>query len=548
MPKSPLVLALTALLLLGLVVPTGASSGDQLWTDPAVVVAPGTGPGGDYARLNADGELEVDLTGPAPNAGAVTVVEGVFTVSNEDDESVAVWFSHDAMDAVVLSVDGRSAQRESDPLVLRAGEQVSVDLTVDTGGHAAGDGVLSEFTIHADELSSGDGGSGSSTTVPSTGGTATTEPTEPPTSPTEADPTPPAGDDAVVYADGLEPAATFESLDPARASTIEAPAGFEGPPRASIDPAPTLDGPTVIRPAEGADGLVDVGEPVGLSGHRTVFDSVRAIQPDGRVARLVDVRVPAGRADERARVRLAVDRDALAGADPTTARIGRLTGAGWQLLPTAVVEADRERVVLEALTPGFSVFAVFPDPAVDYDWRLADEAVAGTGAIETRFEAPGEHRVTLAVTDARGRTATTTYDLVANDRPTVAIEVPGTVEPGEPVTLRAAVSDRVGETTVTWRFEDGTTVVGPSVERTFPAGERTIQVVVTDEHGARVTDSVTLAVGDVARTGRATREFVRLGLATEHRVLAAALAIFLLLAALRGATTRPRRSRRREVR
>lgn len=546
MSKSPLVLIVVAILLLGFVAPTGASSGDHLWTDPNVVLAPGDGPGGDYATLNADGELEVDLSSPGVNAGAMTTVDGVFTVSNEDQDTVGIWFSHNETDEVILSVDGRSAQEEADPIILSPGEEVSVDLSVNSSTRSPGELVLSEFTIHAEnETSSGGGGA-------TTSSSSTDENTTADGSTGLDDDLPsPSGEDEVIYADGPEPSAVFTSVEPASVDEIDAGTGLDRPPGPTIDaqrPPRTLAGRSP-RSAEGADALVDVGDPLVFTADRTVFDSSAAIQPEGKPARVVDVEVPANRVDDRAVLRLAVARERLNGADPSSARIARHTHNGWQLLSTTVVEANDERVVLEAITPGTSVFAVFADPAVTYEWRFSNGHRAHGSTVTERFETPDSHEVTLSVTDAFGRTATTGYSVLANDRPTVAIDTPSGIGPGDTVELRADVTDRVGDVTVRWQFDDGTVLAGPSVERSFPAGEQTVRVVVTDEYGAQASASVALTVGNVARMSRAAIELAQLGLGLEARLLITALSLVMLLVGLgKWSTTRPKRSRARTVR
>lgn len=550
MSKSPLVLIVVAIMLLGFVAPTGASSGDHLWTDPNVVLAPGTGPGGDYATLNAEGELEVDLSSPGVNAGAMTTIDGVFTVSNEDQDTVGIWFSHNETDEVVLSVDGRSAQEESDPIILSPGEEVPVDLSVDSSSRLPGELVLSEFTIHAENETATETSSGGDGTTTSSSGVVD-DTTDDGSVEEDDDLPPPSGEDEVIYADGPEPAAVFTSLDPSTADEIDAGPGLDRPPRPAIEAVtpPRHLGSNPVPSADGTDALVSVGDPFVLSADRSQFDTVAAIQPDGEPARVVDVEVPTDRADERAVLRLAVHRDRLNGADPSSARIARHTDGGWQLLSTSVVEADDERVVLEAITPGTSAFAVFSDPAVTYEWRFPDGQTARGSTVTERFESPGSQAVTLTVTDAFGRTATTEYRMLANDRPTVSIDAPSDIGPGDMVELTADVTNEVGEVTVRWQFGDGTVVAGPSIERSFPAGEQTVRVVVTDEYGAQASASATLTVGNVARVSRAAIELAQLGLNLEIRLLITALALMMLLVGLREwAATRPTRSRARQVR
>lgn len=552
MPKSPFVLVLVAILLLGFVVPTGASSGDHLWDDPNVVLAPGSGPGGEYASLNGDGELEVDLSSPGVNANAYTAIDGVFTVSNEDADTVAIWFSHNETDEVVLSVDGRSAQLEDDPIVLTSGEQVSVDLSVDSSSRQAGDLVLSSFTIHAENVTetttSSDGGSTTSTSTSTSTSDEVVDEQEAPS----VEPTPPSGEDEVVYADGVETEADFTPIDPSAVGRYEAAVGDDGPfgPEIQATMAPRgLDGGGALRPVDGAHGLARVDDTVALTADGTRFASAEAIQPNVDPVRLVDVDVPARRTGEPALIRLAIDRDRLGTADPTTARIGRFTPSGWQLLTTTVAEADGERVVLEAMTPGPGTFAVFQEPDVDYAWRLPDGTGAGPPTVTTGFDEPGHHTVELTVTDGQGRQATAEYRVLANDRPAVEIVTPSDIDPGDPIALQADVTDQVGSISVTWRFADGSTAGGAVIERSFSAGEQGVQVVVRDEYGAETTATTTLVVGDAARVSRTVVDLAQLGLDVEDRLAVTAVAILLLVVGFREwVTMRPRRTRVRRVR
>jgi hypothetical protein len=538
MPKSSVVLVLVAFLLTGLVIPTGAAGTDELWTEPSVVLEPHDGPNGQYASINGDGELEVDLSMPGLNAGAMTVIDDVFYVTNNHEEPVAIWFSHDAMDEVVLSIDGEPAQSSAEAVELQSGERASVGLTVDTSARSPGEIVLSEFTIHAENRSTpADGGSGggqSGGSGGSTGGTADES----------DDSTAPSGGDEVVFDDGADPAVEIRSLP---VDDVDELAESDGPPRPAIDAARaprTLDAEDgLLGGPDGANVVANAGDSLTLTGERTLLSSAEAVQPDGRVVRLVEIDVPAERQDSPAYVRLAVDRASLEGTDPTDARIGRHTGDGWQLLETSVVDADDQQVVLQARAPGFSTFAVFADPAVSYRWELPNgQSVKGL-TVDEQFDEPGRHEITLTVTDAQGRTASTDYELLVNDQPTVTIEAPESVAPGEPVNLRANVTNEIGNATVTWTFEDGTTVVGPTVDRAFEAGEHVVTVEVEDEYGATSRSTATLVVGESGADEQISIELFQLSLSVEERLVYAAIILFLFIAGLREWGARGRRSR-----
>lgn len=535
MPKSTVVLVLVAFLLTGLVVPTGASGSDELWEEPSVVLEPHDSPNGRYASINADGELEVDFSSTGVNADAITEVSDVFYVTNHHEEPVAIWFSHAAMDEVVLSIDGQPAQSQNDAVELASGEQASVGVTIDSSSTSAGEQVLSEFTIHAEDRSTGDStGGGSSGGASSGTSDESSDDTELPQS---------SGEDEIVFADGADSTVEIRPLPLDQIPTTDS----DAPPRPAIDvgPAPralAAEDSQLAR-ADNGDPVVEAGTDLTLTGERTVLSSAEAVQPDGRVLRLVEIDAPAHRQDEPAFVRLAVDRSSLAGTDPTKARIGRHTDDGWQLLDTSVIDADGERVVLQARTPGLNTFAVFADPAVSYQWELPNGRTVDALASEEQFDEPGLHEVTLRVTDGQGRSATTDYRVLVNDQPTVTIESPSSIPDGEPVTLRANVTNEIGNATVTWQFADGTTADGQSVERTFEAGEHVVSVTVVDEYGASGESSVRLAANEAAQNGQVSIELFQLSLSVEERLVYAAILLFLLIAGLRELSARRRRVR-----
>lgn len=548
MPKSSLVLVLVAFLLTGLLIPTGASGSDQLWTEPAVVLEPHDGPNGQYASINGDGDLQIDLSSPGLNADAVTVISDLFYVSNEHEGPVAIWFSHAEMDEIDLTIDGQSAQDEDDPVTLEPGQQKSVGVSVDTSTRSPGELVLSEFTIHAMEPSDSsgggsDGGSSGGSEDIAEGGRAD----EPINEPEDSSSDLPSGEDEVVFADGIDGSVEFRSLPTESADDLAGPA-TDTSPRPTIDAAPvprTLTNDDQTRQTEGGDALVSVGDRLTLTGERSAFTTVDAIQPDGRVLRLIEIDVPPAREESPANVRLVVDRSSFDGTDPTEARIGRFTTEGWHLLDTKVMDADDQQVVLQARTFGFSTFAVFPDPAVSYEWEFADGRTAQAITVEEQFEDPGIQSITLNVTDADGRTSTAEYRVVANDRPSVSIETSASAVPGEPVTLRANVTNVVGNATVTWTFANGETVSGQSVVRSFEAGEHAVTVEVVDEYGASSRSSATLVVGGTANDGQVSIELFQLSLSVEERLIYAAILIFLFIAGLREWGSRGRRVRTR---
>lgn len=252
--------------------------------------------------------------------------------------------------------------------------------------------------------------------------------------------------------------------------------------------------------AAGADALVSVNEDVVLSGARSIVGSMEAIDRDRRIVRAVDVTVPAERRNEPGTVRIEVTKSKLGSTDPANARMAHLTAEGWQLLATRIVSETDTSYVFEARTPGFSPFAVFADNAIEYSWTVNEQTVSGQ-EIETRFEKPGIYNATLTVTDSFGQSDSASSRILVNDPPEVEIEVPGNLTAGQPIALRANVTDEIGNATVTWSFPDGSRQVGDEVSHTFESGDQTVRVVVEDEFGATAEGEATFTVNPAAGDG-----------------------------------------------
>jgi hypothetical protein len=242
-----------------------------------------------------------------------------------------------------------------------------------------------------------------------------------------------------------------------------------------------------------------VGEPVELSGERSTIGAAEAVTNRDRITRLVDIEVSPERTNQPATVRMRVDRDRLDDVQAERTMIGHRTEEGWELLETRVVERTDTSVVVEARTPGFSMFAVFSPPDVKYKWELSDGTELegdGTGlcvCTTPTFDEPGFHDVQLTVTDRFGRQSSATHRVLANDVPSASIEV--VERDGNEVTLAANVTDEVGETEVTWTFPDGTEMTGEEVTHELEEGEHEIGLHVVDEYGAESETEATVAVG-----------------------------------------------------
>ena len=125
--------------------------------------------------------------------------------------------------------------------------------------------------------------------------------------------------------------------------------------------------------------------------------------------------------------------------------------------------------------------------ARSYEWEGGDAGREHT----LRFHSSGEYDTRVDVSDASGRTATDRLEVFvsrpANERPRVEIDDPGPVAAGERVRLSASADDPDGRIRST-EWSPGRRVVVPT-----DGSSRTVRVTVTDDDGASVTDSITVA-------------------------------------------------------
>ncbi|WP_435126805.1 right-handed parallel beta-helix repeat-containing protein [Halobaculum sp. D14] len=121
---------------------------------------------------------------------------------------------------------------------------------------------------------------------------------------------------------------------------------------ASVDLGTSVSRVDITFDDAGASGIVTVQQ---LDGRPA---SVPPLPDGARDVAFIDVTVPSGLTDSSATVRLTVNRDAVGTADPSGLVVYHYHDGSWSTLDTSLVSATDETVVLEARTPGFSLFAV----------------------------------------------------------------------------------------------------------------------------------------------------------------------------------------------
>jgi len=183
----------------------------------------------------------------------------------------------------------------------------------------------------------------------------------------------------------------------------------------------------------------------------------------GTALALQDISVPQDVEDTSATIEFQISNDDLESADASAEnlRVFRRSGGTWNSLPTQVVDETDSGVVLEAETPGFSLFAVSSvespqasielDPTtanvgeqidlsgaestdpdgeiVSYEWTVDGTSYTGE-TTSISLDSPGEYTVELTVTDDAGETDTVTRTLTIEQvDETTATAEPGTDEP-----------------------------------------------------------------------------------------------------------------------
>lgn len=513
------------LVALGLIIPTGATlvGTPQDAVSHGIVLTPHDGPNGQtYAEIGPDGNLSIDLATVGVNPNALTSVRNVFDVTNTGDEPLCVWITHNASETVLFWVpDHGSIQGgEANNVTLDPGEGRTVSLYIDTTDvHPSGEPLLRSFQVHV-----GPAGPTTPTPTPTTTTkptptakravqTPTATPTPTPTAtPTEQTPTgtPEQRVESVdvTFDTSVQGTVRVREVPVSAILDSETEQADQQPPRASIAHAhggkPVVGNECECGNAQklrskGVDALVGVDEPLALSGSNSILGSVRSVDQQRRLVKAVEVDAPPGAEHQPATITMRVNEERFAGSDLTKPRIGHKTADGWQMLPTTIVGHENGQLVLQARTPGFSPFAVFATPDVHYTWRLNNQTVTAE-ELRAKFDTPGYHNVTLQVTDSLGRTSNATYRVLVNDQPSATIEVPGNRTAGRPLTLRANVTNEVGNVTVTWTFPDGSQQTGLVARHTFERGDQLVRVTVEDEYGASTTVEQTIAIGTLART------------------------------------------------
>jgi PKD repeat protein len=175
--------------------------------------------------------------------------------------------------------------------------------------------------------------------------------------------------------------------------------------------------------------------------------------------------------------------------------------------------ADRVAVIFAGPTPegsarAFAAAAAGGIAPYAYAWDFGDASTAVGPAPTHAYADNGSFPVTLRVSDATGRTATTSFSVaIVNAAPSVKLAGPAAGSAGLPLTFTAAATDpgtadQAAGFSFAWDFGDGAVATGASPSHAYAtAGTYTVLVTATDKDGAQSTPATASITITAAPTG-----------------------------------------------
>ena len=173
--RRTLILAVLLVAAGSLIFATGAAVIDgeaDTLADDRVAIQPADGPNGDYAYLNENDEIVVDVSASNPNlsaefeginVGSTGRISDVFTITYTANETADIWIEHEGENVTFVTEDG-PVETESNAVTLGPNGSVSVGIQFDTRGAEPNTRLgADEFAIHAN-VTDPDSDSGPSST------------------------------------------------------------------------------------------------------------------------------------------------------------------------------------------------------------------------------------------------------------------------------------------------------------------------------------------------------------------------------------------------
>ncbi|KPN31213.1 PGF-pre-PGF domain protein [Halolamina pelagica] len=385
-------------------------------------------PSSDYAYLDADDELVVDLSPTNPdldaegvNADGRTTIQDVFRIRYDGSQYAHVWLTHGS-DAVTFAVDGQPIQSEANNVTLAPNESVAVSLTVDTTGRA--DGFVDDITIHSlvaePETVAADTGGGN------TGGADTADTSETPS------------------IDGFAKRVTAPTEHSRRFVLLSGDPGSTefNASRLALDPSGALTLDRISTTSENRSYSL-TADTSGVGAAESVVVDAGA-EPLGAVQMTVDSGTISGATMEFSAAKSFVAEREVEMANLAVYRYA--DGSLTELDTTATGERDN-RLTFEAETPGFSTFVVavkhpqlaLSDADLSATTVAPGERVTVTASVSNNGTLAGNRTLTVRVNDeiaatrtvevAPGATETVTVPVVRNETGEYTVSVDG-VETG----------------------------------------------------------------------------------------------------------------------
>lgn len=356
-----------------------------------VELAPSDGPNGEYAYLDDDGELVVDISASNHNLDAegvnpngITFIDDVFHVRYNGSEHADVWLTHES-DAVTFYARGEPIESQSSSVTLGPNESVAVGLRIDTtdGG---GDGFIDDITVHAAVAESGDGSSNTNedNAVEYDGIHSVAEVTEPDCPRLRIAVSRPNAGERKVAIENLSPCAIVDAdLD-----------------RMTVDDGITLDG-IRFEPTTTGDANLTVAQQTDPLPTRSVVAET-GLEPQGYFTLNHSITESTV---ENVTFRFSANSSTLSrnGIDPDDVRLLRYGTDGWETLNTTRGVGSPNRFHFTAESPGLSTFAVgvrtpqfVPTQASLSPTTIRpDETATVTAVVENRGTSAGQTTVTL---------------------------------------------------------------------------------------------------------------------------------------------------------
>ena len=405
--------------------PFALSQSDAITQD--ISLAPATTPNGDYAYLDGDDELVVDLSASNPNLAGdaegvnpdgVTALANVFRIHYNGTRYAHVWIT-DESDAVTFTVDGDPIDSETNNVTLGPNRSVVVGVVVDTTGDGGG-GLVDDMEVNA-KVADPEDVNGASTdgggSVASTGdGDADAS----------EDDTDTASSDDGTAVQVFAPSPTERSVTVVNAPTEgQTTIGLDGMPVAGTagedGPAANLSLDSVAVAGEGGGALSLALTATAPAEPETVgvasLGAVEVTETEGTVS--------------AATLRFSVSRAYLDANDiePSELTVVRRSDGEPSTLLVRIIDGDAERVRFAADTPGFSTFTVaalrpsigVAEASLSSESVAANESATVTARVVNDGRAAGSRTVTLTLDGEP--VAERTVDLGANESTTVTFDV-----------------------------------------------------------------------------------------------------------------------------